>query len=72
MNDIMKIFKSLDESDILIKGVSENIQSEVKEQKGDFLSMLVGKLSASLLGIILTAKRSIRAGGGTIRAGQNS
>ena len=52
MNDIMKIVKSLDESDILIKGVSENIQSEVKEQKGDFLSMLVGKLSASLLGIL--------------------
>ena len=42
MNDIMKIVKSLKESSFLIKDVSETIQNEVKEQKGGFLSMLLG------------------------------
>ena len=41
MNDIMKIVKSLEESGLLLKGVSETIQHEAKEQKGDFLSMLL-------------------------------
>ena len=40
MNDIMKVVKSLEESDLLIKGVSETIKNEVKEQKGRFLGML--------------------------------
>ena len=40
MNDIMKILKSLEESGLLIKGVSETIKNEAKEQKGGFLRML--------------------------------
>ena len=62
MNDIMKIFKSLEESGLLIKGVNEAIQNEAKEQKGIFLSMLLGTLDASLLGNLLTLKSTIRAG----------
>ena len=50
MNDIMKIVTSLEESGLLIKGVNEAIKNEVKEQKGVFLSMLLGTLGASLLG----------------------
>ena len=42
MNDIMKIVKSPEESGLLIKGISETIKNEVKEQKGEFLSMLLG------------------------------
>ena len=56
MNDIMKIVKSLEQSGLLIKGVSETSQNEAKEQKGGFLSMLLGTLGASLLGNLLTAK----------------
>ena len=56
---------------LLIKGVSETIQNEAKEQKGGFLSMLLGTLGASLLGNLLTGKGTIRAGEGTIRAGRN-
>ena len=41
MNDIMKIVKSLEESGLLIKGVSETIKNEAKEQKGGFISMLL-------------------------------
>ena len=41
MNDIMKIFKSLEESGLLIKGVSETIKREAKEQKGVFLRMFL-------------------------------
>ena len=71
MKDIMKIVKSLEESDLLIKDVSKTIQNEAKEQKGRFLSMLLGTLCASLLGNLLTDKGKIRAGEGTIRAGQD-
>ena len=42
MNDIMKIVKSPEESGLLIKGISETIKNEAKEQKGEFLSMLLG------------------------------
>ena len=62
MNDIMKIIKSLEESGLLIKGVSEKIKSEAKEQKGRFLGMLLGTSGASLLRNLLTGKGKIRAG----------
>ena len=71
MEDIMKIVKSLEDSGLLIKGVSETIKNEVKEQKGVFLGMILRNLSASLLGNILTGKVTIRAGEGTIRAREN-
>ena len=56
VNDIMKIVKSLKESGLLIKGISEGIRNGVKEQKGGFLGMLLGTLGASLLGNLLTGK----------------
>ena len=61
MNDIMKIIKSLEESGLLMKDVSETIKSEAKEQKGRFLSMLIGTLSASLSGNLLTGEGTIGA-----------
>ena len=54
MNDIIKIVKSLEDSDLLLKWVTETVQNEVQEQKGEFLSMLLGTLGASLLGNLLT------------------
>ena len=69
MKDIIKIVKSLEDSDLLFKGVSETIQNEAKEQKGGFLSMLLGTLGASLLGNILAEKGINRAGEGIVRAG---
>ena len=71
MNYIMKIVKSVEESGLLIKGVSETITNEAKEQKGRFLSMLLGALGASLLGNLLTGKGTISASEGAIRASQN-
>ena len=56
MNDIMKIVKSLEESGLLIKGVSEAIKNEGKEQKGRYIGMLLGTLGAILLGNLLTGK----------------
>ena len=64
INDIIKIVKSLEDSGLLLKGVSETVQNEVKEQKGGFLSMLLGTLGASLLGNLLTGKGIYRAGKG--------
>ena len=49
---------------MLLKGVSKTIQNEAKEQKGGFLSMLLGTLGASLLGNLLTGKGIYRAGKG--------
>ena len=72
MNDILKIVKSLEDSGLLLKGVSETIQHEAKEQRGGFLSMLLSTLGASLLGDLLSGKGVIRAGEGTIRAGYGS
>ena len=72
MDDILKIVKSLENSGLLLKGVSETIQHEAKEQRGGFLSMLLGTLGASLLGDIFSGKGVIRAGEGTIRAGYGS
>ena len=51
MKDIIEIAKSLEYSGLLLKGVSKTSQNESKERKGGFLSMLLGTLSASLLGI---------------------
>ena len=72
MNDILEIVKPFENSGLLLKGVSETIQHEAKEQRGGFLSMLLGTLGASLLGDILSGKGVIRAGEGTIRAGYGS
>ena len=69
IEDIIKIVKSLEDSGLLLKGVTETVQNEVKEQKGGFLSMLLGTLGASLLGNILAGKGINRAGEGVIRAG---
>ena len=64
MNDIIKIAQALEDSNILLKGVTETVKNETKEQKGEFLSMLLGTLGASLLGNLLTGKVFIRAGSG--------
>ena len=50
MNDIMKIVQALEDFNIFLKGVTKTIKNETKEQKGGFLSMLLGTLGASLLG----------------------
>ena len=64
MNDIMKIIQALEDSNILLKGVTKTFQNETKEQKGGFLSMLLGALGASLLGNLLRGKGILRAGTG--------
>ena len=64
MKDIIKIVKYHEDSGLLLKGVTETVQNEVKEQKGGFLSMLLGALGASLLGNILSGKGINRAGKG--------
>ena len=64
MNDIMKTVQALQDSNILLKGVTKTIKNETKEQKGGFLSMLLGTLGASLLGNLLAGKGIVRAGYG--------
>ena len=64
MNDITKIIQALEDSNILLKGVTKTIKNEKKEQKGGFLSMLLGTLGANLLGNLLTGKGILRAGTG--------
>ena len=76
MDGILKIVKSLEDSGVLLKGIRETIQHEAKEQRGGFLSILLGTLGASLLGDVLSKGLSgsgvIRAGEGTIRVGEGT
>ena len=67
MDDILKMIKFLEDSGVLLKGVSVTIQHEAKEQRGGFLSMLLGTLGASLFGDVLSKGLS---GSGVIRAGE--
>ena len=75
MNDVIKIVQVVEDSNILLKGVTETVKNETKKQKGGFLSMLLGPLGASLLGNLLTGKAFVRAGygnnkgKGVVRAG---
>ena len=64
INCIMKIVQAFEDSNILSKGVIKTIKIETKEQKGGFLSMLLGTLGASLLGNILAGKVIVRASSG--------
>ena len=70
----MKIVQALEDSNILLKGVTKTFKNETKEQKGGFLSMLLGKLGASLFGDLLTknlsGKENVRAGEVFLRAGE--
>ena len=78
MNDVIKIAQALNASHILLKGVTETVKNETKEQKGGFLIMLLGTLGASLLGNLLTGKGFVRAGSGNnkgkgfVRAGSGN
>ena len=69
MNEIIKIIEALENSGILLKGVTKTIENETKEQRGGFLSMLLGTLGASLLGNLLSGKGLVRADEGIVRAG---
>ena len=72
MNDTMKIVQALEDSNILLKGVTETIKNETKEQRGCFISMLLGNLGASLLGNLLSGKGTVRAGEGFLRSGEGT
>ena len=72
MEDIIEVVKSIEDSGLLLTGVSETIQNEAKEEKGGILSMLLGTLCASLLGDILAGKGMNRAGERFIRASYGS
>ena len=73
VNDIMKIIEALENSGILLKGLSKTIENETEEQRGGFLSMLLGTSGASLLGNLLTGGKGIvRASDGIVRAAEGS
>ena len=72
MKDIIRIVKSFKDSGLLLKGVSETIQNDAKEQKEGFLSMLLGTLGASLLGNVLADRGINKAGEGVIKGGHGN
>ena len=79
MEDLIKIVKSIEDSGLLLKGVTKSFENEVKERKGGFLGMLLGTLGASSLGNLLTGKginkkgKGIhKAGAGIVRAGEGN
>ena len=70
MDDLIKIVKSFQDSGLLLKGVTESVQNEIKEQKGRFLRMLLGTSGTSLLGNLITGKGVNKKGKGINRAGE--
>ena len=79
MEDLIKIVKSLEDSGLLLNGVTESVQNEIKEQKVGFISMLLGTLGASLLGNLLPGRGTNKkgkgihgAGEGIVRAGEGN
>ena len=73
MGDIMKIIEALENSGILLEGVTKTIKNETEEQKGGFFSMLLGTRGVSLLGNLLSGGKGIvRAGEEIVRAGERA
>ena len=72
MEDLIRIVKSLEDSGLLLNGVTESVKNEIKEQKSGFLSMLSGTLGASLLGNIVAGKGVDRAGDGIVKTGKKN
>ena len=70
IEDLTKIVKSLKDSGLLLKGVTESMQNEINEQKGGFLSMLLGTLGASLSRNLISGKGINKKGNGIHRAGE--
>ena len=56
MNDVLKIVQAVADSNVMLKGITKTIKNETKEQKGGFISMLLGALGANLLGNMLAGK----------------
>ena len=69
MKDLIIIVTALEEHDILLRGISKTIKNETREQKRDFLSMLLGTLGASLLGNLLSGKGMYKTGQGMYGTG---
>ena len=70
IDDLIKIVKSLEHSGLLLKGVTETVQNEIKEQKGGFLGILLCTLGASLLGNLLSGEGVNKKGNGIHMAGE--
>ena len=68
---LIRIVKSLEESGLLIKGISGAIKNEIKERKGGFVGLLLGRLAASILGNPSAGRRIIRVGERVFGAGKN-
>ena len=72
MRNLLKVIKFLENSRLLLEGITDTVENEVKEQNGSFLSTLMSILASTLLSSMLSGKGVIRAGKGTIRAGYGS
>ena len=72
MEDLLKIVKSLENSGLLLNGVTKSVKNEIKEQKGGFLSMLLGTMGASLLGNLFAGKGINTVGEEIVRAGEGN
>ena len=72
MEDLIKIVKSLEDSGLLLNGVTESVKNEIKQQKSGFLSMLLGTLGGSLLGNLVAGKGVDRAGDGIVKTAKEN
>ena len=70
MNDMIKIIKSLEDSGVLIDGVTETVRHEIKKQEGGFLGAFLAPLAGLLVQpVISSVVKGIR-GTGVRRGGR--
>ena len=69
-NDIIKIIKSLEDSGVLIDGVTETVKQEIQKQKGGFLEILLAPLAASIVQPVISSLVKGISGRGVRRAGR--
>ena len=70
MNDIIKIIKSLEDSGVLIDGVTETVKDKIKKQEGSFLGALLAPLAVSVVQAVISLLVKSISGRGVRRAGR--
>ena len=69
MNDMIKFMKSLEDLNVLIDGITETVEQEIKKQEGRYISELLAPLAASVVQPLISSvvkginRRDVRRGG---------
>ena len=72
MNDIVKIIKSLEDASVLIDGVIETVNGEIKKQEDGLIGALLASVPASLVQPVIYSVVKVISRRGVRRAGRRN